>query len=1391
MKKFIAFVSIGLVLCLALWQVALPCLARQFFPLLSEPFEYKSVALDGYGLQFSDIKGQLQGMQVAAPAMTVKFPLPFLSKMRVKIHAPTVALKLEKKQTPLEHLRKLSRAKLYLHDMHLEEGTLLLDEAPLSFDAHLGHVGRISISSKQGALLECYWEKGEKDLSIEVQAREFSLCHAKGVLSAGILQSLGGKVSGFFRWNGRESDYALSVKEGFLAFGDYKGEVQHLCIKKGRHHPLVVLDKVDLQLQNTRFTIGGYLDETLALKGKVNQRPFCWQGRWKEQLESRAYFLDKPAEALSVKAFGSKRRAELSALLSIAWKGGEFLGKARGPLHKMDVCADVAFLEKTKASPENIQIKGVFASPLHLSMAMILSYPSGSEDTIHLETKERRIHGKALSCDTLNWAAKLLGTQGSAIGSYSIDGRWDREKLTIDFSTQDGCFITNAVKAKLAKSFTHTLHTTFAENKWKGKIAIDRLCLQKHPLHFCGGNLVIDGSFVRGEDFKLEDQAIDVRGGFALDLSTVELHLDICRISGSMHSAIATLGHFIPIPDYLQGASGQVCAQDGGVSIKLSLINNAFVSGGIDLTFHGANFNYRNLQFSNAKGKFHWDNASFGVHGLEADLGLGDQLLCTCAVPSLVYDEEKPSSFAAYLTQGTETLAHFFGTTFCDRKAQTVSVSLDEARSVFLGSPCSLDAFCVDFGGKLLACKGNFSFDLGRNSSHLEQLRAFVPKLPSFSSSLQGALECCFHFLQETETFHCSITSPSVSCKETLLHALDVEGVYRQREKLWQWRFGIGDIRAELVGLYEQSQWTIPSFFLEWRDIKIVGHGEYKTAWRFSYEIEGQFQSLWAYLGIDPEKIDQLEGTFSGQGVIDLNWDLQKKWCVHGHLTQFQGYIGPDHLKLQVQPITLSLCNQVLSVTGIDCSIFNASQTTLLLNLHMPSLSKVSHDYFGQKGRLFIAPEIVHWIGQTHLLPHLSVKERQIKIKGLSLPWENQLDIAFDFSYQERKFFFDANVKEGYFWLFGQTFYLQDMLCHVSESSAKLRWTSVLNQAPFSCDLQIDASPSFFQGKLAVSSPEAGALKMEGRFDKREGLSLGKIEGELYGIAASLSQTLNPRQHTFVGQLRFCSHRFLPMLFAKNHQLAEWMHLSGLEWSGELRFPKNHWEEWHLEGLLKGKSIECGKWQVDSFLGGVKANRSQISLHQCFLSDESGTVEIESLNIQRMRNDWKITIPEIWVRDFRPSLLKEKGKERLFIRPFKVDEMCISNISGYLHQREKWTGSGYCRFINTFHKNTHVLDLPIEILGRLGLDPVLLVPVQGELHFLASCGKVMLTDLRNSYSEGQRSYFYLSRKEPSYIDFKGQMYVNIKMKQYVLLKVTQPFTLSIQGSIKRPSYTLR
>ena len=153
--------------------------------------------------------------------------------------------------------------------------------------------------------------------------------------------------------------------------------------------------------------------------------------------------------------------------------------------------------------------------------------------------------------------------------------------------------------------------------------------------------------------------------------------------------------------------------------------------------------------------------------------------------------------------------------------------------------------------------------------------------------------------------------------------------------------------------------------------------------------------------------------------------------------------------------------------------------------------------------------------------------------------------------------------------------------------------------------------------------------------------------------------------------------------------------------------------------------------------------------------------------------------------------MRKLPRSHVRLKPFCIHQMVVQDIVGSLKDLNTLTGKGSLVFENTFKRDHHILDIPIELISRLGLDMVLLVPIQGEIDYLLNNGKVILTKLKNSYSEGKRSYFYLSSSKESFVDFQGNIQMQIKMKQYVLFKITELFVLTVGGTLGDPQFGLK
>jgi hypothetical protein len=223
-----------------------------------------------------------------------------------------------------------------------------------------------------------------------------------------------------------------------------------------------------------------------------------------------------------------------------------------------------------------------------------------------------------------------------------------------------------------------------------------------------------------------------------------------------------------------------------------------------------------------------------------------------------------------------------------------------------------------------------------------------------------------------------------------------------------------------------------------------------------------------------------------------------------------------------------------------------------------------------------------------------------------------------------------------------------------------------------------------------------------------------------------------------------------------------------------------------FEGVVSGKECEAFGNVFQTFFSQWKWNRSNIEISDVKLSDRSGIFYLPKVIIE---SGGSFSIPSAEIRNFRPSLLRKiEGKESE-IKPLVVRNWKFSDIHGNLCDYHSIQGKNRLRFINSFKRSYSVLDVPSDVLSRIiGLDLELLIPVQGVIESDIREGKFFISRIKDVYSEGKRSKFFLI--DGASVDFQGNVDIHIKMKQYVLFKFTENFILSLKGKLSHPDIHL-
>ena len=554
----------------------------------------------------------------------------------------------------------------------------------------------------------------------------------------------------------------------------------------------------------------------------------------------------------------------------------------------------------------------------------------------------------------------------------------------------------------------------------------------------------------------------------------------------------------------------------------------------------------------------------------------------------------------------------------------------------------------------------------------------------------------------------------------------------------------------------------------------------------------------------DPMHLDLLDQR-SLLGSLELKIQLPssvKPLFVEGVFTgASQSKIDQDLSCKTSQPLifTYSL-EQGLEIQQLQLQLFLQNKQQVFSSICCEKAFFKGKENFGIKGaKLSINPELLHYFVKHYPTKAISSNGEKIRISKAEFIWDNHLETQLDFLADGQALQIQGVLKEGYYWIGKESVYLQKIYYFLDQGHFNVVFgldyeelsVDVLAKLQFkeTQELQLSIKP-FHQD---ASADERTSLEILCKADDQEGFSIQSIEGELFGVECSLRK--NPRAYAphillLTGHLK--CHPSKVATFFKKKSLAFLKDLgSGYELSGDFFLCSRDLFSSYFRGYFKGRDFHFQNFYFKTLMSEVDLKFHQLHIHDLCLSDLSGMLKVKEIKIFKEEDaSWKMKIPEVVLQDFRPSFLRKSMTQEEKIKPLVIKNLHMFNIEGTLFQPETFKGRGYLDFINTFKREMHILDIPIEIIGRIGFDLGIFIPVVGKLEFEMHQGKIVLKELKNTFSEGKRSRFYLSGYKDSYIGLDGQLAIDIKMKQYVLLKFTEPFTLSIRGTVFKPRYSL-
>lgn len=1005
-------------------------------------------------------------------------------------------------------------------------------------------------------------------------------------------------------------------------------------------------------------------------------------------------------------------------------------------------------------------------------------------DTVHYSAfydAERGLHdgmvvASEMDLTALNVPLDLFGQSWRLRGNADVSGAFDMGELSLEVHSSNAEFLSKHVDLKLQANQTFHIDYQVGERRWAGQIPIAKaVCLEKrfgHTYSDISGEIEIFDQVLRMQGIRAQAHDLTFQGDLSLEfLPDDKAHFAIRtdQIKGEFGKFQEFMRHFEDFEDLDVPLKGEMVSGASGLEFEVTIGEAAPPLWEMSLAIYDGTYAVTNnvsLQHLDFELRRTSQNGIHFVTDLSGELLFADEQYKLIG-PKLIYDETGPLDFDLMMQTKTHDVGHVVG--HSDGKA----LSIDIEKSHFYGAKFQSFRHTPE----LLDCTIELPLSqLFHQIAFLKQAGLVNVNLDLAKMRGEGTLTA--HILKEGDEVSIKGESfyPKINQKK-FAHAL-----CHVEKKGREWRLVEGkldDLRLSGVAIDEGERFWIPEL-----------NAKYKRS-RLSFEkgsLTGSVLSMPLREGIfaleEWHSNPYLLGNVHGTGLIEVD---VREGSLDGSLSLYSEDFGRGNIQIETpEPFAFHLSKREgLRVEGAHIKGLYARERLCFADCTIGSLT-LDEEVVGKDIHLTLPPEMCIFLAETGSIPHLTYENEKLVLLGKPIKWENQIEGDFDFEYDD-EFKLSGKIKDGYYWFGDKSWRLADFNIGYARDTLIASFVCDLWNLPLAIstevtfDKQIRARLTLEDGREGLEKP----LTLSGTFDREKGPSVQKIEGDIWGLNFGFHHN---GKGSLSGSMKVNVPKLFPILPEKLAQKLYALGIgNGYEFAGDLGiFPRPN-----FNGYFKAKDFFLFGAQMDNLMANFKADLKSLCLSDFQIIDEAGSIHCAEIKLEEEEGDWTLKMPTFTVKDFRPSALKKLGESNRKKKPFVIEELLLSGVTGKLSDPSSFIGHGNLVFLNTFKKETHLLDIPFELIARLGLDTKLLVPVKGEFTYEMRHGKIYLTDLRGAHSEGKRSKFYLSNSRPSYIDFSGDIDISIKMKQYVILKVTEPFILSIQGTVAKPKYGLR
>lgn len=892
-------------------------------------------------------------------------------------------------------------------------------------------------------------------------------------------------------------------------------------------------------------------------------------------------------------------------------------------------------------------------------------------------------------------------------------------------------------------------------------------------------------NLVEASDFTFSSEGIVVKGSAILTPSKV-LTLQTSSISGSLPS-LFSLFHKCALLDEIPSIGGEFYSKQKGFMMTLPLDKSGecqwqFKGGFSEVVF----LMNKETSLHQGKGEISIDSTT-GLASLNKAEGIWTlqegRELSIQAKQATFHLFKKEAQFLIKATEGKKEYALVQG-----RATQLPSLEwemvLDPQVTHIAGINLQVERLRLnpDFSPGQLEMKPRFT---GKQLPGLVSFlkdAGFVRLNPRIFSDLEGVIEA--RITSQCLSLGFSIHAKSQEFKRRGTPYTPLEWIVHNKDNCWCIeKLTLGPLSLKTTLNEVAKGFSCPQFEANFKGVAMRGSGYFNTE---SKKLSCQVDSCKAELA---SLFDFSSGTalasFSLQGDFS---EENSPLALSGEATLLLDMAAPLPLSASSKK-TLHYTyeeNKGLTIEGADFQVKPKQGGVPLAQLKAQTLTLSEENALFLKALQFsITPAALELLTEKNLLPSFF---QEIQIEGA-------LQGSGELQFNPSGLSFQGNLEPGRYGMQGISLPFEQFQMTYEKKALSLRAKTQLEDHPLWGSFQCNLSKEPYGVFKLFDHPKAEGLKIAFRSDAN-GLIIDSIQGSCYGLSCQLTKSIKrklPLSSVLTGDLKLDFSRLTPLFPEKIRSGLHFLKLgSGYSWQGDLVLWQERDKGFLFSGALVGRECELLGYCFHKIEAALEATPHKFLLSNLKIDDAAGTLGIKKIECHKEGLVWDLYIPQLLAQKLQPSALRKTDISQTSLKPFRIEQFTLSDIRAHLNDLSTLEGTGHLFFSNQFKKETSLFDLPLEMIKKLGLDLSVLTPVQGEFQMELRGDKFYLLSLDHSFSEAERSTFYLApSKKLSYIDLKGEVHIDLKVQQDVVFKILEPFTLTIRGTLDKPRYGLQ